>query len=271
MLQIDQVDEIFQIKICPEPSAKFSRWASAYFVDGLLIDTGCARTKEELLNFLNHQGLIPKTIVNTHHHPDHIGGNRLLQNTFDAELFAHPEALELIRSPQQPQHYGMYWGVPEGSDPLPVPDVIKTPKFLFEVMYTPGHCKGHITLYEKINGWVFCGDLFYSTKLTIAGPEYDLEELTASMTKLLALPNQELYLLTGLRLKRRQGRAALMAALEFLNQTKSRIALLETKGMTVDEIVEHVFAGESVFDAITNGDYTRKRLVELMMRSDKRS
>lgn len=46
---------------------------NAFFVDGLLIDTGFAFGRDRFLKLLDT--LHPEIVVNTHHHEDHTGNN----------------------------------------------------------------------------------------------------------------------------------------------------------------------------------------------------
>ncbi len=66
-------------------------WTAAYLVDGLLIDTGCAFTAEELICFLREHEV--KQVVNTHHHEDHVGANYLIQRELGLDIFAHATAV----------------------------------------------------------------------------------------------------------------------------------------------------------------------------------
>ena len=58
---------------------------ASWLVDGLLYDTGCSYTAEELVEHLRGRGA--KVAVNFHHHEDHIGANRRLQQELCVEVF----------------------------------------------------------------------------------------------------------------------------------------------------------------------------------------
>ncbi|MCK4316124.1 MAG: MBL fold metallo-hydrolase, partial [Anaerolineae bacterium] len=140
-------------------------WTTAYLVDGLLVDTGCAFSAPELVEALAETHLTG--IVNTHTHEDHIGANGPLQRRYDGlEIRAHPLALPVLADPrgQQPLHLyrRVMWGWPEPSRAQSVSDgeVIGTERHRFQVIYTPGHSPDHICLYEPDQGWLFTGDLF---------------------------------------------------------------------------------------------------------------
>lgn len=54
-------------------------WTAAYWVDGIMVDTGSAHTARELVQALTSTPLT--RIVNTHSHEDHIGANRFTAAT----------------------------------------------------------------------------------------------------------------------------------------------------------------------------------------------
>jgi len=126
---------------------------AAYCVDGLLIDTGCAHAAPELLRSLD--SLPVAQIVNTHSHEDHIGANGPLQRERGATIWAHALALPILADPKL-QHLQLYrrffWGWPEPSQASPVGEWLETRQYRFQVIHTPGHSPGSISLYlEKEN------------------------------------------------------------------------------------------------------------------------
>lgn len=52
MIEVDRFEEVIRIKMSIEADGKPVYWTTAYLVDGLLVDTGCAHTAEELVDFL---------------------------------------------------------------------------------------------------------------------------------------------------------------------------------------------------------------------------
>lgn len=69
------------------------------YVDGnsaILIDTGSEETPA-LLSMLKRHHLTPKAILNPHLHIDHIGCNKLLQDTFECPIFCPLDEIEDAR------------------------------------------------------------------------------------------------------------------------------------------------------------------------------
>jgi len=159
MLKSTPYEPITRIDLARTIAGRGRYWTTAYLVDGLLIDSGCAHTAHELLSYLRNQHLI--RLVNTHSHEDHIGANSPLQREYPGfEIFAHPLALKILEDPSR-QHLQPYrrlmWGWPEPSQGKQVEDgeMIRTEHFTFQVIYTPGHSPDHICLYEPEHEWLF--------------------------------------------------------------------------------------------------------------------
>ena len=267
MIEISEHGAITQIKLSREINGEPLFWVSAYLVDDVLIDTGCIYTSQALLNFLEAKRV--SRIINTHHHEDHVGANRVLQEKLGVQVLAHELALDYIRHPPGLPHYReQAWGYPDGSDCEPCPTYVRTHRFNFDVIYTPGHCPGHISLVEIDQGWVFSGDLFIGSDLRVAGPETDVSEMLDSMRNLLAIESEDFTLFTSLRTVRKDGRKALSKFVSKYEDLAGMAKSLASGGMDVPSIVNKLFGQESVFDAITAGQYSSANLVKLLLEAD---
>ena len=178
MLEFDQFEEVVQIRMGREGGGDMPwgnpgealYWTAAYLVDGLLVDTGCSYTADELADFLEGKALT--LAVNTHYHEDHIGANHVLRERFGIPIFASPLSVPLIRQvPGIHLYQEVVWGYPVPTEVEPVSDTIRTERFSFDVVPTPGHSKDHICLVEPTKGWCFSGDLFVSTEPRSVRPD----------------------------------------------------------------------------------------------------
>ena len=92
-----------------------------------------------------------KTVANTHHHHDHIGGNGPVIAATGAQLVSHIDAMQSI---------------PNVDRGLQAGDTLKCGEFSLEVMDTPGHTMSHICLYfsgaESEKPALFCGDTLFN-------------------------------------------------------------------------------------------------------------
>jgi hypothetical protein len=62
----------------------------AFLMDETLIDSGTRRVGQAFSAEMEKRKIT--TLINTHHHEDHIGNNRLLQDRFGVTVLAHPSA-----------------------------------------------------------------------------------------------------------------------------------------------------------------------------------
>ena len=132
----------------------------------VIIDPGCSTDGEanELFGFIDSHGLKPMLAINTHGHMDHIVGNMAVKKRYGIPVAAHPNVKDdFLRSRQQAQLFGMSF-MGEGELPdrvLEDGEVIKVGESTLEVISTPGHAMGSISLYAEIEGWVFTGDALF--------------------------------------------------------------------------------------------------------------
>lgn len=177
--------------------------SNAYLIDNsksdskynyILVDTGTGLNEGYLESCIKEIGIATEDInliVNTHCHFDHIGGNHLFPNVnvaigeFDAES-VRDEMSELTVS-------GLFGSKIKRHDvdiELKEGDKIAN----FEVIYTPGHSKGGICLYD--GEILICGDTIFANggigRMDIGGNLQDMKESLAKLKKL----NVE-YLLPG--------------------------------------------------------------------------
>lgn len=118
------------------------------------------------------------TIVNTHWHGDHMGGNAEIKELSGAIVMAHLLDVEFIENPVSSvqafvARYGKYHpmygrtleemsqGQPRGSKVdrvLEEGDVVEVGPYKLEVIHTAGHTPGSITLYNRDLRTAFAGD-----------------------------------------------------------------------------------------------------------------
>ncbi len=55
----------------------------------------------------------------------------------------------------------------------PLGNSIRTDRFQFEVIPTPGHDRDHVCLFEPQKGWLFSGDLYVGTRPVVCRPMDD--------------------------------------------------------------------------------------------------
>ena len=122
--------------------------------DAIIIDPGfdSPSEAEQILNYVEAEGLTVKFIADTHGHKDHVGGNRFLKKKYHAPICIHKYDIDAV--------YAL------GDDTAPANVILNEGGTLefgdakLKVMHTPGHTPGSICLLgEKL---IFTGDTLFA-------------------------------------------------------------------------------------------------------------
>lgn len=160
--------------------------------EALVVDPG--EPARELLDAL--VGFNVKTLVNTHAHIDHVGGNAAVIERTGAELVCHKEAAPMLAHvPEQ----GRMFGIQVAPSPKPdrfveEGDTISIGSSTLRVVNVPGHAPGHIALIG--DGFIIGGDVLFSGSIGRTDlPGADYETLMNSIkTKFLPLADETIVL-----------------------------------------------------------------------------
>ena len=162
----------------------------------VIIDPGCYTASEEdrLFGYIDQHQLKPLMVINTHGHVDHVVGNNAVKRRYGIKVAAHPGTHpDITQAKRQAVWLGFQ---PVGDIDLPDMDlqddeVIKIGESNLEVICTPGHARGSISLYAPVEGWVLTGDALFCRSVGRTDlPGGDFEELRESIRgRLFALPN----------------------------------------------------------------------------------
>ena len=157
--------------------------------DCVIIDPGCSTPSEEnqLFGFIDSQRLKPLMVISTHGHIDHILGNAAVKRRYGIMVAAHPDVrcdYEQVR--QQAMLFGLNTGAACELPDVDLKDgeIIKVGNSTLEVVCTPGHARGSISLYAEMEGWVFTGDALFCRSIgrtDLAGGDY--AQLRESITE----------------------------------------------------------------------------------------
>ena len=102
---------------------------------------------EPIINFVEKNNINLKFVLNTHHHFDHIGGNKDLKKKYDVKVVGFIEDKNRI---------------PEIDIPLKDKQVWKYEKFEAKIFHIPGHTSGHICFNFFNEKLLFTGDTLFS-------------------------------------------------------------------------------------------------------------
>ena len=109
-----------------------------------VIDPSEARPVIESVNKLD---LDLRYILNTHHHYDHVGGNKKLKEEFDAKIIGYKEDQSRIPEIDILVEDGQIWS---------------EDNFEIKIFHVPGHTSGHVCYYLAKNKIIFTGDTLFS-------------------------------------------------------------------------------------------------------------
>ncbi len=263
MIRIDHPlpsEPIVRIRVSRQLLGRATYSAAAYWVDGLLIDTGCARTSHLFAQAVTSLGV--DQVVNTHSHEDHIGANASVQALTHCPILAHPAALPILENPRlQPlQPYRrFFWGWPRPSQGTPIGTEIVTDRHRFQVIPTPGHSPDHICLFEPDRGWLFSGDAFIGGQDRALRRDNDIRGILASLKTLSALPIQ--VLLAGSGTVRTEGVRPILDKIAYLEELGERIAELQAQGLGPRRIRRRLLGRELPITYLTLGHFSGLHLV----------
>ena len=264
MITVRRVGEVTQLKMARTVLGWPLYAVCAYFVDGLLLDTGPPAVQRELRGVL--ADLPVHVAVNTHAHEDHVGNNALLAER-GVTPFAHPLAIPLIAAPPHLQLYRqIVWGVPVPAAARPVPEDLATPRYRFRVLHTPGHSPDHICLFEGRHGWLFSGDLFLSPYVKVLRADETPHRIIASLRMVLALPITTVFDGGGKVVE--DGRGALQRKLDFWERLRDEARALHARGRTPGEIRRLLLGREGLFRAVTLGHFSKQNLIDALLRPE---
>lgn len=159
-----------------------------------IIDPGCADEYErnELVEFIDKEGLKPIKLLNTHCHVDHVLGNKFLAEKYGLGLEMHKLDLPVLNAvPSYGASYGFNTGpMVEPSVFLEEGETIKVGSIELKILFVPGHSPGSICFYHEPSKQVISGDaLFYGSIGRTDLPGGNHAQLIAAIkSELLTLP-----------------------------------------------------------------------------------
>jgi glyoxylase-like metal-dependent hydrolase (beta-lactamase superfamily II) len=266
----------------PEESAHGGTRSSVYLVvsrgEACLIDTGYgAGMAQGIQDLVRRAGCRVTSIVLTHDHYDHVANAARLARRFGSKVHAHARDLPLIRDPLMlfkdklmVATYGasyrqavedLDWGAPEFLEherrlarhfafpqavdvALEDRSTIPVGEITLEVLHTPGHSPGSITLYSPLTRSAYAGDLLFWINPARPAPIGNVADLQRSLRRVAELDIA--YLGWG----HYEGIRGKQEADRFLKDLMGRVTGLEgrilaalpgARGLRIEELAEALF------------------------------
>jgi glyoxylase-like metal-dependent hydrolase (beta-lactamase superfamily II) len=146
---------------------------------------------------------LPVTVLNSHTHFDHIGGNHQFEQVWSLATpfsIANSQGVdnEMVKTEAAPE--ALCHGLPEGvtqaehrirpftiTGTVAEGSVIDLGNRRLEVLRIPGHTDDSVALFDRENGFLWTGDTFYEGPIWLYFPETDLAAYRQSIARLAAL------------------------------------------------------------------------------------
>ncbi len=162
--------------------------------DCLIVDTGLEAGA--LVDFLQKHNLNPAAVVLTHGHADHIAGLVVLRQSFPGiKVYIHKLDAGMLTEAEN--NMSTLAGMPFSTEPadgfIEEGDKIEQANIKLEILHTPGHTPGGISLYSREDRLVFVGDTLFAGSVgrTDIPPYGNMEQLIRGIReKLLTLPDE---------------------------------------------------------------------------------
>ena len=227
--------------------------ANAYVVDGLLIDSGPPRLQRQVVADLKELSI--DQMVVTHHHEDHSGNLRPLQQHWNCPVYAHPRCVQIMAAPPAvslPEHW--LWGAHQAMPGIQaIGQQLETKQYCFEVYHTPGHAEDHICLHEPNEGWLFSGDLYVHHSIQYFVANEDLAAQMQSLRAMMALDFD--YFFCGHSLHQTEGKARFQHKLNNFETFVQEAHHWQQQGLPPQQILKRMNHPERWFIRLTSGGW----------------
>lgn len=213
---------------------KPTMYVYAYFVDGLLVDTGHSNARKMILSHLTKLPI--EQIFITHHHEDHNGNLADLQKHFKVPTYASSLCTEIMKNPPSISFsQWMLWGDTEPNHNIqPIDNQINTNKHTFQLIPIPGHARDMVALYEPDEGWLFSADLYIYDYIKFCMDNESIAQQINSLKRVLALDFK--YLFCAHNPKMKDAKVHIKRKLDFLEDFSGQVLKWHQKGYAPKQI-----------------------------------
>ncbi len=160
-----------------------------------IIDPGCyfGNERRTLQEFIEEQKLIPKILLNTHCHLDHVFGNKFVHDEYNLSLHLHEKEKPVL---EYAPEAGLRWNMPFENYRgelifLKEGDTVKLGDDELFVLFTPGHSPGSICFYCSAQQFIISGDVLFRLgigRTDLPGGDFDTL-ITSIRERLFRLPD----------------------------------------------------------------------------------
>lgn len=236
----------------------------AYWVDGVVIDTGPRRLGQEFKEFFEEKKV--EKVLLTHHHEDHCGNASLLADQ-GIPVYLHHSSLAAVERPVKiPFYRWLFWGERLPFKARPLAEQIETSKGkLIKCIETPGHAADHLAFLLPDEGALFTGDLFVSSKTRLGMPAENYREWMETLAKLLEHDFDTIY--CGHSGIVPEGKKMIAKKLASLQELQAEVLELQQKGLNIKEINKKIFPRTEPVKLLSGGEWDSIHIIRSLAES----
>jgi glyoxylase-like metal-dependent hydrolase (beta-lactamase superfamily II) len=235
-----------------------------YRIGRTLIDTGPPNQWRHIRPFVEAEAEDPgiDRVVVTHHHEDHAGNARAIQEMLDVPVYAPADSIDRLREGFSIETYRwIVWGQPTAVEAEPVPDILTLADGTkLRTIPAPGHSDDMVCYHAEAHGLLFTGDLYITSRPQYLRFDEDVHRLIRSIHE--ALDHDFSKVLCAHRGPVDDGRAALREKVKYLEALCGVVQRrYRSDKQSIDAITREILGSEGMLYYISGGDFSKRNLV----------
>ena len=235
---------------------------SAYLVGDLLVDTGFAHVREQMLNVLDGRAI--RAICFTHNHEDHTGNCQPLTERHRCPAYLRNQGLCWSEGVRRLKPYrAWFWGSPGRLEVEEMPDEIRGSERSLRALPADGHSTTHVALWEEATGTVFTGDLLVAPGASAVMTQENPYDLIDSLRRVAAVEPR--LMLTGHGLVVENPASRLRSKADQVEGAAALVVELHGRGVPNRRIVDEIFRTghrrDRFIQFLTQGEFSRINFV----------
>lgn len=240
----------------------------SYSIDGVLIDTGSKSLEKGFIPFFQQQDV--DQIVLTHHHEDHTGCAKFLQDEMKLPIYMNELKIEeCSKKANYPLYRKLFWGKRPPFQATPLKNTFQSRNATWDVIETPGHAEDHVAFLNRETGQLFTGDLYVQTKTKLILKNESIPTIIHSIEKVLNYNFDTVFCCHAGFI--REGRKALERKLQYLLELQGEVLKLHNEGIPPEQIRNKLFPKKFPIVFFSRGEWDSLHIVNSIIREHEHS
>jgi len=238
--------------------------AICYRIGRTLIDTGPPNQWKHIRPFVEAEAEDPgiDRVVLTHHHEDHAGNARQIQELLDIPVYAPANSLQRLREGFPIETYRwIVWGRPSPVEVEPVPETLTLADgTTLRTLPAPGHADDMVCYLAEGHGLLFAADLYITARPEYLRHDEDAQRLIDSLHHV--LDHDFDTVLCAHRGVVENGHAVLKEKAKYLEALCGVVQRrYRSDRLSIDDITREILGSEGWLYYISGGDFSKRNLV----------